>query len=101
MSGICVAPDTLSVADDCGLTGTKLGCGEGGCGACTVTMCHWDTQTSAPVYRSINACLAPLYSAIGTHVLTVEGIGNTRTGLHPVQKKLACAHGKWLLLEHP
>lgn len=79
--------------EDCGLTGSKLGCGEGGCGACTVTLCHWDAEKAAPVYKSVNACLAPLYSVVGMHIVTVEGIGSTRSGLHPVQQKLACAHG--------
>ena len=44
-------------------------------------------------HRSVNACLAPLYSVEGMHVVTVEGIGNSRTGLHPVQERLAKAHG--------
>jgi xanthine dehydrogenase/oxidase len=68
-----------------GLTGTKLGCGEGGCGACTVMLSHYDTQQQTIVHRAINACLAPLYSVEGMHVVTVEGIGNRRNGLHPVQ----------------
>eukprot|EP00897_Mesotaenium_endlicherianum_P009776 jgi/Mesen1/8827/ME000053S08233 len=44
-------------------------------------------------HRSVNACLAPLYSVEGTHVVTVEGIGNRRNGLHPVQERLSNAHG--------
>ena len=87
----------LLSTEDCGLTGTKLGCGEGGCGACTVTLCEWDAKKAVPVYKSVNACLAPLYSVVGAHVVTVEGIGSTRSGLHPVQEKLACAHGKHIL----
>lgn len=43
--------------------------------------------------RAINACLAPIYSVEGMHVITVEGIGNRRLGLHPVQEALASAHG--------
>lgn len=35
--------------------------------------------------RAINACLAPIYSVEGMHVVTVEGIGNRRFGLHRVQ----------------
>lgn len=34
---------------------------------------------------AINACLAPLYSVEGMHVITVEGIGSCRYGLHPIQ----------------
>lgn len=68
-----------------GLTGTKLGCGEGGCGACTVMLSKKQGADAAVEHMSVNACLCPLYAAIGCHVVTVEGIGNPRDGLHPVQ----------------
>ena len=54
-----------------GLTGTKLGCGEGGCGACTVMVSSCDQGKL--LHRSINACLCPLYAVEGMHVVTVEG----------------------------
>ena len=54
-----------------GLTGTKLGCGEGGCGACTVMVSS--VEDGELWHRSVNACLAPLYSVEGMHVVTVEG----------------------------
>ncbi|DBA72485.1 TPA: hypothetical protein ACH3X2_010250 [Trebouxia sp. C0005] len=73
------------------LTGTKLGCAEGGCGACTVMVSH--QAESKLVHRSVNACLCPLYAIEGMHVVTVEGLGNPRKGLHPVQARLAKAHG--------
>jgi len=41
----------------------------------------------------VNACLAPLYSVEGCAVTTVEGLGSTRSGLHPVQSRLAKSHG--------
>ncbi|KAH7665527.1 xanthine dehydrogenase/oxidase protein [Dioscorea alata] len=78
---------------DIGLTGTKLGCGEGGCGACTVMVSSYDQHLKRTTHYSINACLAPLYSVEGMHVITVEGIGNRHLGLHPVQETLANAHG--------
>ncbi|KAH9302062.1 hypothetical protein KI387_013645, partial [Taxus chinensis] len=68
-----------------GLTGTKLGCGEGGCGACTVMVSHYDPLRRKSIHCAVNACLAPLYSVEGMHVITVEGIGNRQLGLHPVQ----------------
>ncbi len=80
--------------DDLGLTGAKLGCGEGGCGACTVLVSRRDpSQPDVVQHRSINACLAPVYSVAGCHVITVEGIGSTKRGLHPVQARLAKSHG--------
>ncbi|GLC34818.1 hypothetical protein PLESTB_001167600 [Pleodorina starrii] len=74
-----------------GLTGTKLGCGEGGCGACTVMLSQW--EDGHVVHRSANACLCPLYAVEGMQVVTVEGLGNVRDGLHPVQQRLAVMHG--------
>ncbi|XP_027077855.1 xanthine dehydrogenase 1-like isoform X1 [Coffea eugenioides] len=76
-----------------GLTGTKLGCGEGGCGACTVMVSFFDQNKKKCVHQAINACLAPLYSVEGMHVITVEGVGNCRRGLHPIQESLARSHG--------
>ncbi|GMH11486.1 hypothetical protein Nepgr_013327 [Nepenthes gracilis] len=83
----------LEYLRDIGLTGTKLGCGEGGCGACTVMVSCFDKRLNKCVHSAINACLAPLYSVEGMHVITVEGIGNRRNGLHPVQESLARSHG--------
>ncbi|KAM7523403.1 hypothetical protein LguiA_013305 [Lonicera macranthoides] len=76
-----------------GMTGTKLGCGEGGCGACTVMVSYFDQNLRKCVHHAVNACLAPLYSVEGMHVITVEGVGNCRKGLHPVQESLARSHG--------
>ncbi|MCO5564577.1 hypothetical protein L7F22_018241 [Adiantum nelumboides] len=76
-----------------GLTGTKLGCGEGGCGACTVMISHFDPHLKSLVHRSVNACLTPVYSVEGMHVMTIEGIGNCQRGLHPIQEALATKHG--------
>ncbi|XP_077254247.1 xanthine dehydrogenase 1-like [Tasmannia lanceolata] len=83
----------LQYLRDIGLTGTKLGCGEGGCGACTVMVSYYDPHLKKTAHYAINACLAPLYSVEGMHIITVEGIGNRRHGLHPVQESLAEAHG--------
>lgn len=80
------------VAADIGLTGAKLGCGEGGCGACTVLVSSAGAG-GALAHRAVNACLCPLYAVEGQHVVTVEGVGNPRDGLHPVQERLARAHG--------
>ncbi|XP_035831148.1 xanthine dehydrogenase 1-like [Helianthus annuus] len=83
----------LEYLRDAGLTGTKLGCGEGGCGACTLMVSYFDQNSKKCVHQAINACLAPLYSVEGMHVITVEGVGNRKIGLHPVQESLASRHG--------
>ncbi|XP_070578679.1 xanthine dehydrogenase/oxidase-like [Ptychodera flava] len=75
------------------LTGTKLGCAEGGCGACTVMVSNFDNHTKEICHFSVNACLAPVCSMHGLAVTTVEGIGSTKTKLHPVQERIAKAHG--------
>ncbi|XP_073104161.1 xanthine dehydrogenase isoform X2 [Elaeis guineensis] len=83
----------LEYLRDMRLTGTKLGCGEGGCGACTVMISYYDEHMRKSVHYAINACLAPLYSVEGMHIITVEGIGNCQRGLHPIQESMARAHG--------
>ena len=73
------------------LTGTKSGCGEGGCGACTVLVsCSVDSNTDEIEHRTVNACLAPLCSVNGCHVVTVEGVGSVNSSnLHATQTRLA------------
>jgi aerobic-type carbon monoxide dehydrogenase small subunit (CoxS/CutS family) len=67
--------------EDLGLTGTKIGCREGECGACTVLF------NGMPV----NSCLLPAPKAQNGHIITVEGLG-TATNPHPLQAALA-EHG--------
>jgi len=75
-----------------GLTGTKLGCAEGGCGACTVVVSQLNPTTKKLYHASVNACLAPLVSVDGKHVITVEGIGNVKSP-HPSQERIALGNG--------
>ncbi|KAL8873965.1 MAG: hypothetical protein Q9174_000652 [Haloplaca sp. 1 TL-2023] len=75
-----------------GLTGTKLGCAEGGCGACTVVVSQYNPTTNRIYHASVNACLAPLVSVDGKHVITVEGIGNAKDP-HPAQERIAKSSG--------
>ncbi|XP_069035574.1 xanthine dehydrogenase/oxidase [Lepisosteus oculatus] len=76
-----------------GLTGSKLGCAEGGCGACTVMVSRFHPHREKIVHYSINACLAPVCSLHHSAITTVEGIGSVKTKLHPVQERIAKAHG--------
>lgn len=78
--------------DDQGLTGTKIACGEGGCGACTVVM-SWTAADGSTQHAPINGCLRPLAAVHGTAITTVEGLGSRRKGYHPIQKKLADSNG--------
>ncbi|KAJ2950078.1 hypothetical protein O0L34_g11418 [Tuta absoluta] len=75
------------------LTGTKYGCGEGGCGACTVMVSQYVKQEDCVKHISVNACLMPVCAMHGLAVTTVEGIGSTQDRLHPVQERIAKAHG--------
>ncbi|KAJ8045748.1 Xanthine dehydrogenase/oxidase [Holothuria leucospilota] len=75
------------------LRGTKIGCDEGGCGACTVMVSAIDEETRCVSHVAVNSCLMPVCSVHGMAVTTVEGIGSTTTKLHPVQERIAKAHG--------
>ncbi|KAM3916930.1 aldehyde oxidase 1-like [Leptodactylus fuscus] len=75
------------------LTGTKYGCGGGGCGACTVMVSTVHPVSHKILHYPATACLIPICSLHGMAVTTTEGIGNTSTRLHPVQERLAKAHG--------
>nr|GAT58891.1 xanthine dehydrogenase/oxidase [Mycena chlorophos] len=70
-----------------GFTGTKLGCGEGGCGACTVVIQSRHPTTREIQHLAVNACLAPIVSVDGKHVITVEGVGSPEHP-HPIQERL-------------
>uniref|UniRef100_A0A673BLN5 xanthine dehydrogenase n=1 Tax=Sphaeramia orbicularis TaxID=375764 RepID=A0A673BLN5_9TELE len=71
---------------------SKLGCAEGGCGACTVMLSRLKGDQQV-LHYSVNACLAPLCSLHLVAVTTVEGIGSVAQTLHPVQERIAKAHG--------
>ena len=58
-----------------GLTGAKKGCGQGGCGACTVILSRRDAATGETTHRSINSCLRPVCALDGLSVTTIEGTG--------------------------
>ncbi|XP_077304769.1 aldehyde oxidase 1-like [Lithobates pipiens] len=75
------------------LTGTKYGCGGGGCGACTIMVSTIHPISKKILHYPATACLLPICSLHLMAVTTTEGIGNSFTRLHPVQERLAKAHG--------
>ena len=93
-----------------------MGCGEGGCGACTVVLSRYDVYRKKVVHRAVNACLFPVLAVDGWCVTTVEGIGSFRykqlvdnssgsggsdssgsgggeDHLHPIQRAMVDMHG--------
>lgn len=72
------------------LTGTKEGCAEGDCGACTVLVGRLSDAGLA--YEPINACIRFLASLDGCHVVTVEHLSGPEGCLHPVQQAMVDHH---------
>ncbi len=76
-------------------TGTKEGCAEGDCGACTVVVA--EQREGRLHYRAVNACIQPLVSLDGRQLITVEDLARPGChdfdGLHPVQQAMVKHHG--------
>jgi xanthine dehydrogenase small subunit len=70
------------------LKGTKIGCREGDCGACTVLVGELAPDGQAVNYQSMTSCLTPLGNVQGKHVVTVEGINAASGRLTPVQQAI-------------
>src|SRR4051812_32315120 len=74
-----------------GLTGTKEGCAEGDCGACTVALLETNARGEA-TYRAVNSCIALLPMLAGREALTVEGLAHDGV-LHRVQQAMVECQG--------
>jgi len=97
------------------LTGSKEGCAEGDCGACTVLVGR--LTDGGLVYETVNACIRFLASLDGCHVVTIEYLGGPNGRLSPVQQAMVEHHGSqcgfctpgivmslyalWMQHEHP
>jgi xanthine dehydrogenase small subunit len=68
------------------LKGTKIGCREGDCGACTILV--GELKDESVKYRTMTSCLMPLANAEGKHIVTIEGINRENGELTPVQQAI-------------
>ena len=73
-----------------GLTGTKEGCAEGDCGACSVAIVETGSN-GKPTYRAVNSCLMPICLLAGREIITVEGV-SCRSPLTPPTSPLGTPH---------
>jgi len=73
------------------LKGSKEGCAEGDCGACTVLVGRLSGDEL--VYETVNACIAFVGSLDGAHVVTVEHLSAANGPMHPVQQAMVDHHG--------
>jgi xanthine dehydrogenase/oxidase len=79
-------------SNDVGLTGTKLVCGEAGCGACTVLL-SMPSPSGDTVWKAVNSCVHPVAQLDGASVTTIEHLGSVESGLHPIQAAVVAANG--------
>ncbi len=87
VSSVPIHESILDFLRSSGRTGSKIGCNEGDCGACTLLLIE---KNQSP--RAINGCLALVASLVGKEIITAEGLDQNET-LHPVQKAMVDCNG--------
>ncbi|XP_052190123.1 indole-3-acetaldehyde oxidase-like [Diospyros lotus] len=70
----------------------KLGCGEGGCGACVVLLSKYDPVSDEVESFTLSSCLTLICSIDRCSITTSEGLGNTKNGFHPIHQRFAGFH---------
>ena len=92
VDGASANSSLLSWLRNTGRTGSKEGCAEGDCGACTVALVDTNARGER-TYRAVNSCIMLLPMVAGREIVTVEGVASEDEKLHPVQTAMVESYG--------